>query len=45
MWQALVSDITTLCKEIMDKERIPDKHTYMSLPRPGVREGQGQIIS
>ncbi|KAI5710813.1 hypothetical protein M8J75_011637 [Diaphorina citri] len=35
MWQALVSDITTLCKEIMDKERIPDKHTYMSLPRPG----------
>lgn len=35
MWQALVSDITSLCKEIMDKERIPDKHTYMSLPRPG----------
>uniref|UniRef100_A0A8D8LXZ5 Alpha-catulin n=4 Tax=Cacopsylla melanoneura TaxID=428564 RepID=A0A8D8LXZ5_9HEMI len=35
MFQALVSDITALCKEIMDKERLPDKHTYMSLPRPG----------
>jgi len=35
MWQALTQDVSTVCKEIMEKQ-IPEKQTYMSLPRPGV---------
>ncbi|XP_060862583.1 LOW QUALITY PROTEIN: alpha-catulin [Metopolophium dirhodum] len=34
MWQALTQDVSTVCKEIMEKQ-IPEKQTYMSLPRPG----------
>lgn len=35
MWQALTQDVSTVCKEIMEKQ-LPEKQTYMSLPRPGV---------
>ncbi|XP_025405107.1 alpha-catulin isoform X1 [Sipha flava] len=34
MWQALTQDVSTVCKEIMEKQ-LPEKQTYMSLPRPG----------
>lgn len=37
MWQALTQDVSTVCKEIMEKQ-IPEKQTYMSLPRPGVSQ-------
>lgn len=35
MWQALTQDVSTVCKEIIEKQ-VPEKQTYMSLPRPGV---------
>ncbi|KAK7872271.1 hypothetical protein R5R35_012118 [Gryllus longicercus] len=37
MWQALVSDVTTVSKEAIEQcqGRQPDKQVYMSLPRPG----------
>ncbi|XP_018903579.1 alpha-catulin isoform X2 [Bemisia tabaci] len=35
MWQSLTTDISSICSEIMEKQKIPEKHTYMSLPRPG----------
>lgn len=35
MWQALTQDVSMVCKEIMEKQ-LPEKQTYMSLPRPGV---------
>ncbi|XP_075214953.1 alpha-catenin related [Lycorma delicatula] len=35
MWQALMTDVSTICKEVMEAERQPEKQTYMSLPRPG----------
>lgn len=37
MWQALVTDVTAVTKEIIDVCKGKDlKHVYMSLPRPGV---------
>ncbi|XP_067001929.2 alpha-catulin [Anabrus simplex] len=37
MWQALMSDVTAVCKETIEQcqGRQPDKQVYMSLPRPG----------
>ncbi|KAK6624674.1 hypothetical protein RUM44_011533 [Polyplax serrata] len=36
MWQALVTDVTAVTKEIIDVCKGKDlKHVYMSLPRPG----------
>lgn len=38
MYQWLVSDVTTIVKEISDAtQKKPEKQVYMSLPRPGVR--------
>lgn len=36
MWQSLTLDISSVCKEVMERQKIPEKQTYMSLPRPGV---------
>lgn len=39
MWQWLCSDITLISKEVLDLAQNrpkPDKHEYLSLPRPGV---------
>ncbi|KAL1130353.1 hypothetical protein AAG570_013291, partial [Ranatra chinensis] len=35
MWQSLMTDLTSICKEIMETGKQPEKQTYMSLPRPG----------
>ncbi|XP_022186503.2 alpha-catulin isoform X2 [Nilaparvata lugens] len=35
MWQALISDVSTICKDVIEGDRQPEKQTYMSLPRPG----------
>ncbi|XP_024083641.1 alpha-catulin isoform X2 [Cimex lectularius] len=35
MWHSLMSDVTTICKDIMEAGQIPEKQMYMSLPRPG----------
>ncbi|XP_063225043.1 alpha-catulin isoform X1 [Bacillus rossius redtenbacheri] len=37
MWQALMSDVTGVSKEVMEacQGHVPDKQVYMSLPRPG----------
>ncbi|XP_046661156.1 alpha-catulin isoform X5 [Homalodisca vitripennis] len=35
MWQSLMTDVTTVCKDVMESTRQPEKQTYMSLPRPG----------
>ncbi|XP_050431865.1 alpha-catulin isoform X2 [Adelges cooleyi] len=34
MWQALTEDVSSVCKDIMEKQ-LPEKQMYMSLPRPG----------
>lgn len=36
MWQSLTLDISSICKEVMERQKVPEKQTYMSLPRPGV---------
>lgn len=40
MWQSLVSDVSTVAKEVVEvcETRMADKQVYMSLPRPGVSE-------
>ncbi|XP_065216469.1 alpha-catulin isoform X2 [Planococcus citri] len=35
MWQSLTLDISAICKEVMERQKVPEKQTYMSLPRPG----------
>ncbi|XP_054277543.1 alpha-catulin isoform X2 [Macrosteles quadrilineatus] len=35
MWQALMTDVVNVCKDVIDSLRQPEKQTYMSLPRPG----------
>ncbi|KAK9497281.1 hypothetical protein O3M35_004629 [Rhynocoris fuscipes] len=35
MWQSLMNDVTNICKDILDAGKVPEKQTYMSLPRPG----------
>ncbi|XKL59885.1 hypothetical protein PGB90_000901 [Kerria lacca] len=35
MWQSLTLDISSICKEVMERQKVPEKQTYMSLPRPG----------
>lgn len=36
MWHALMADVMTVCKDVIESTRQPEKQTYMSLPRPGV---------
>lgn len=37
MYQWLVSDVTTVVKEVLDASQSkPEKQVYLSLPRPGV---------
>lgn len=36
MWYSLMNDVNSVCKEILDSVKVPEKQTYMSLPRPGV---------
>lgn len=37
MYQWLVSDVTTIVKDVLDASQSkPEKQVYMSLPRPGV---------
>lgn len=37
MYQWLVSDVTTVVKDVLDASQTrPEKQVYMSLPRPGV---------
>lgn len=39
MWQWLMTDITTVAKDVLDLgQSRPEKQVYMSLPRPGVRD-------
>lgn len=44
MWQALTEDVSSVCKEIMEKQ-LPEKQTYMSLPRPGVSNFPMEILT
>lgn len=37
MWQWLMSDVTTVAKDVLElTQSRPEKQVYMSLPRPGV---------
>lgn len=40
MWQALMTDVSAACREVIEvsQARGMDKHVYMSLPRPGVSD-------
>lgn len=44
MWQALMNDVGTLCKEVMEANRQPEKQVYMSLPRPGVSKTDFYLV-
>ncbi|CAH1392812.1 unnamed protein product [Nezara viridula] len=35
MWYSIMNDVTTVCKEVLEAVKVPEKQTYMSLPRPG----------
>uniref|UniRef100_A0A146M499 Alpha-catulin n=2 Tax=Lygus hesperus TaxID=30085 RepID=A0A146M499_LYGHE len=35
MWQMLMNDVLSICKDIIEAGQQPEKQTYMSLPRPG----------
>lgn len=45
MWHALMADVMTVCKDVIESTRQPEKQTYMSLPRPGVSLFSKKTIS
>ena len=46
MWQWLMSDVTTVAKDVLElTQNRPEKQVYMSLPRPGVSLPEKNILT